>query len=59
MGHANAGPLYQTELSRAGYNHKLEYQKPTEAAKRKRHRKILWFNPPYNANLKTNVGRNF
>ena len=34
-----AAPLYQTELNRAGYNHKLEYQNPTEAAKRKRHRK--------------------
>ena len=54
-----AAPLYQTELNRGGYTHKLEYQKPTEETKRKRHRKILWFNPPFNTNLKTNVGRKF
>jgi len=52
-------PRYQTALNNAGYNHKLEYQKPGEKTKRKRYRKILWFNPPWSANLKTNVGRRF
>ena len=54
-----SAPLYQAELSRAGYSHKLEYHPPEERNKRKRVRKILWFNPPYNANLRTNVGRKF
>ena len=27
--------------------------------KRKRNRKIIWYNPPYNMNLKTNIGKTF
>ena len=54
-----AAPLYQSELKRAGYSHKLEYEQPNEEPKRKRHRKIVWFNPPYSVNLKTNIGRKF
>ena len=55
----NAAPLYQEELDRAGYNHKLEYQEEIPKAKRKRNRKIIWFNPPYSKNLKTNIGKKF
>ena len=53
-----AAPLYQTELKRAGYDYKLEY-KEYEEPKKKRQRKIIWFNPPYSMNLKTNVGQKF
>ena len=53
-----AAPLYQAELKRAGYDHKLEY-KEYEEPKKKRQRKIIWFNPPYSMNLKTNVGQKF
>ena len=52
-------PRYQTALNDAGYNHKLEYQKPGEKTKRKRYKKILWFNPPWSANQNTNAGRRF
>ena len=55
-----AAPFFQTELTRAGYSHKLEYQEPLQAQqKRKRYRRIIWFNPPYSKTLKTNVGRKF
>ena len=54
----SAAPIYQAELSRAGYNHKLEFTE-VEEPKRKRKRKIVWFNPPYCMSLKTNVGQKF
>ena len=46
----NAAPLYQEELDRAGYSHKLEYQEEPPKGKRKRHKKIIWFNPPFSVN---------
>ena len=55
----NAAPLYQEELDRAGYSHKLEYQEEPPKGKRKRHKKIIWFNPPFSVNVRTNVGRRF
>ena len=55
----NAAPLYQEELDRAGYSHKLEYQEELPKGKRKRNRQIIWFNPPYSRSLKTNVGKIF
>ena len=54
----SAAPIYQAELSRAGYNHKLEFTE-VEEPKRKRKRRIIWFNPPYCMSLKTNVGQKF
>ena len=27
--------------------------------KRKRYRQVIWFNPPYSANVKTNIGKRF
>ena len=37
-----AVPIYQSELNRAGYNHKLEFTEIGEP-KRKRKRKVVWF----------------
>ena len=42
-----AVPLYQTALSQAGYDHKLEYSEPPKVVKRKRKKEIIWFNPPF------------
>ena len=30
-----------------------------QSSKRKRHRKVTWFNPPYSKNVKTNIARKF
>ena len=55
-----AAPLYQSALDNAGYEHKLEYNPSSEQRKkRKRLKKILWFNPPYSMRLKTKVGKIF
>ena len=53
-----AAPLYQAELNRAGYDHQLEFSEVSEK-RNKRQRAVIWFNPPYCMNLKTNVGQKF
>ena len=58
----NAAPIYQAELDRCGYKHKLEYNpREINLPKKKRTRpprRVTWFNPPYSMNVATNVGRN-
>ena len=52
-------PYYQEALKRSGYNHKFTYSKSTNHQSKNRKRKIIWFNPPYNVNVATNIGRIF
>ena len=54
----DAIPPYQGALDVSGYNHKLTYN-PQPKRNRNRQRKIIWYNPPWNANVKTNLGRKF
>ena len=54
-----AAPVFQNELNRAGYSHKLEFVKDIPEPKRKRKKPEIWFNPPYSMNVKTNIGRKF
>ena len=51
---------YQTALNNAGYKSTLKYEpKPSTGTKKgkRNQRKILYFNPPYNKNVVTNVGK--
>ena len=51
---------YQEALQQSGYDHKLTYHHPTNNNRRKnRKRKTTWYNPPWNGNVKTNLGRKF
>ena len=53
-------PMYQNALEKSGHSFKLEYKKvDTKKKKRKRHRRVLWFNPPYSAHVTTQVGKRF
>ena len=56
-----AAPVYQEALNKSGYNHKLEFEPPTKdcTKKKRRKRNIIYFNPPYSANVRTNVGKEF
>ena len=56
-----AVPRYQEALNKSGYNHKLAYEEPEDQRTKKKCRKkpITWFNPPYSANVKSNVGKEF
>ena len=59
--------VFQQALKEAGYLHKLNYNEPVEdemivsgrGKSRKRCRQVVWFNPPFSANVKTNVGKRF
>ena len=54
-------PIYQEALIKAGYNHKLTYQKHDQKKgnSQQRKRQIIWFNPPHSKNVTTKVGRFF
>ena len=53
---------YQKALESAGYGFKLEYKTQQETntrARKNRSRNVLWYNPPYSRNVKTNIGKKF
>ena len=54
---------YQDALERSGFDHKLTYEDNTGIARtkkpRNRKRQVIWFNPPYNKSVSTNVGKDF
>ena len=58
-----AFPIYEEALRKSGFNEKLSYTKNNsnnpqkKKEKRRRKRNIIWFNPPYSANVKTNIGK--
>ena len=54
---------YENVLSRSNYKIKLEYfdkqKRSTQNSNPKRKRNIVWFNPPYGKNVRTNVAHKF
>ena len=55
----SAIPPYQEALQKSGYDYKLDYNPQPPKPKRSRSRNIIWFNPPYNSNVITNIGYKF
>ena len=54
-----AKPLYESALKSSGFNYSMKFKAPVEKAKRNRYRRVIWFNPPYSLNLKSNIGKVF
>ena len=58
-----AAPKYNEALKSCGYNQTIKFSKDDSTKpnkKRKnRSRKIIWFNPPFSSNVKTNIGKTF
>ena len=53
-------PIYKNALRNAGYENELEYtESNTRKQKNRRRRKVLWFNPPWNDEVSTNVAKKF
>ena len=52
---------YHDALDKSVYKHKVNYKANIDTASNKKQRKrhIIWFNPPYSKNVKTNRGRIF
>ena len=56
----DAAPAYQNALGHSNFSHKLEYtQHETQRPRRNRQRNVIWFNPPFSKNVKTNIARSF
>ena len=56
--------IYENALKSSGFNENLTYtttsvNKKENEEKKKRKRNIIWYNPPYSANVKTNLGKTF
>ena len=61
-----AAPMYNNALRQSGFTEEVEYtedigtgQDVRMKRKAKRKRNIIWFNPPFSQNVKTNVGATF
>ena len=54
-----AKPLYESALKSAGLNCSMKFEAPVENARRNGNKKVIWFNPPYSLNVKTNIGKIF
>ena len=54
-------PDYEEALKNCGYKAKLQYIQPNlqQNNTRRKTRKIVWFNPPFGLNVKTNVAKCF
>ena len=55
----SAIPPYQEALQRSGYDYSLHYKPQPPKPKRPRSRNVTWFNPPYSANVATDIGHKF
>ena len=56
-----AKDVYELAFRENGHNATFKYEPAKQNSKRKRNRQrnILWFNPPYNLQVKTNIGKKF
>ena len=54
-----AAPYYNNALSNSGYKDKISYTREQERNPKNRGRNIIWFNPSYSTNVKTNVAKKF
>ena len=54
-----AKPLCNKVLSESNYKASLQFEKPQYNTNRNRLRKAIWFNPPFNQNVKINIRKTF
>ena len=52
-------PPYKEALEASGHRTPSQPINPPTRNKRQRRKNIIWFNPPFNQNVKTNVGKQF
>ena len=51
--------IYQKALDESGHKVKLSYNPSVTRKTSKQKRKVTWFNPPFNLNVKTNIAAKF
>ena len=58
----NSKDLYTNALSSSGFKDKIRFNPVSNkkiSRNKNRKKKIIWFNPPYNSNVFTNIGKRF
>ena len=59
---SNAAPQYNDALKKSGYLGNITFKSTTQPSNhetRKRRYYILWYNPPFSLNVKTDIGKKF
>ena len=51
--------LYEKALKSSGFNKNLKFENIQTKPSQKKKREVVWFNPPYNAEMKTNISKVF
>ena len=51
--------MYETALKNNGYHATLKFEKSSQNTRRNWNRMVIWFNPPFSLNVKTNIGKEF
>ena len=51
--------LYESAMKNSWFNYSIKFEAPLENTRENRNRKVIWFNPPYSLNVKTNIGKVF
>ena len=52
--------IYDKSLADSGFDYKLKYEENSNPkSERRRLRNDIWFNPPFNSNVKSNIGKIF
>ena len=54
-----AAPYYNNALSASGYVTNITYTPNPPVRNKNRSRKVIWFNPPFNRDVKTDIARKF
>ena len=55
----NSKIKYDNALKISGYKERLVYENSSVNESEKKRKHIIWYNPPYSANVKTNIGKIF
>ena len=59
----SVAPIYREALAKSGYDFQLKFDphasEPSKKKNKNRHRDAIWFNPPYSAAIRSNVGKDF
>ena len=53
---------YEKSLNDSGFEYKMQYRKDDNSnseSRRRRLRNVIWFNPPFNSSVKSNIGKTF
>ena len=54
--------VYNTSLKKSGFNEPISFVNPqigSQSPPRQRKRQVIWYNPPYNDRVETNIGKKF